>query len=111
MRDEALAIRREIGLERGNDRRKHAAYAMAPNFYCVIYYQTRQGTSPFDWRTLNIDQQTSSMFAHGFYCLNSKTSDPPADGLTYSLPLLSASRLNPIYVARIPAAPFAVANI
>ena len=48
------------------------------------------------------------MFAHGFYCLNSKTSNPPADGLTYSLPLLSASRLNPIYVARIPAAPFAV---
>src|SRR5207244_13388845 len=64
---------------------------MAHNFYCVTYYQTRQGTSPSDWRTSNIDQQTSSMFAHGFYCLNSKTSDPPADGLTYSLPLQSTS--------------------
>src|SRR4029450_2440284 len=31
MRDEALAIRREIGLERGNDRRPHAAYTRALN--------------------------------------------------------------------------------
>src|SRR4029450_4688460 len=31
MRDEALAIRREIGLERGNDRRQHAAYTRALN--------------------------------------------------------------------------------
>src|SRR5215813_5060658 len=32
------------------------------------------------------------------------------DELTYSLPLISALRLDPIYVARIPAAPFAVAD-
>src|SRR5438876_8303120 len=29
MRDEALAIRREISLERGNDRRQHTAYTFA----------------------------------------------------------------------------------
>jgi hypothetical protein len=34
----------------------------------------------------------------------------PLDELTYSLPLMSAIRLDPIYVARIPAAPFAVAD-
>jgi len=34
----------------------------------------------------------------------------PLDELTYSLPLISALRLDPIYVARIPAAPFAVAD-
>ena len=36
---------------------------------------------------------------------------PPRDGLTYSLPLMSAIRLDPIYVARIPAAPFAMASL
>jgi hypothetical protein len=34
----------------------------------------------------------------------------PLDELTYSLLLISALRLDPIYVARIPAAPFAVAD-
>jgi hypothetical protein len=29
MRDEPLAIRREISLERSNDRRQHAAYTLA----------------------------------------------------------------------------------
>jgi hypothetical protein len=32
MRDEPFAIRREIGLERGNDRRQHAANALAHDF-------------------------------------------------------------------------------
>jgi hypothetical protein len=31
LRDEALAIRRELGLERGNDRRQHAADMRAMN--------------------------------------------------------------------------------
>jgi hypothetical protein len=31
LRDEAFVIRREIGLERGNDRRQHAAYMRALN--------------------------------------------------------------------------------
>jgi hypothetical protein len=34
----------------------------------------------------------------------------PLNGLTYSLPLISALWLDPIYVARIPAAPFVVAD-
>jgi hypothetical protein len=35
----------------------------------------------------------------------------PLDELTYSLPLISALRLDPIYVARIPAAPFTVSTL
>jgi hypothetical protein len=31
LRDEALAIKRELGLERGNDRRQHAADTRALN--------------------------------------------------------------------------------
>src|SRR5439155_13751786 len=42
MRDEALAMRREISLERRNDRRQHAANALAHVFYCLnsIKHQT-----------------------------------------------------------------------
>jgi len=40
-----------------------------------------------------------------------QTSNPPVDGLTYSLPLVSASRLRPSMSHASLAAPFAVANI
>ena|SRR5437588_3827715 len=42
--------------------------------------------------------------------LSASTIQFAPDELTYSLPLMSALRLDPIYVARIPAAPFAVTN-
>jgi hypothetical protein len=42
--------------------------------------------------------------------LSASTIQFAPDELTYSLPLMSALRLDPIYVPRIPAAPFAVAD-
>ena len=47
MRDEPLAIRREAGRERGNDRCQHAAYTRALNHDSTVLIPKHQRVSPF----------------------------------------------------------------
>jgi hypothetical protein len=43
LRDESLAIRREIGLERGNDRRQYAADSLGHGFSGTNEYRRNRG--------------------------------------------------------------------
>ena len=50
MRDEALAIRRETGLERGNNRRQHAAYSLSHLFSGTNEYRRNRNIKSADGR-------------------------------------------------------------
>src|SRR5947208_4314169 len=87
MRDEALAIRREISLERGNDRRQQAANALSHGFSATNEYRRNRHIKSADGRIRRGEHRTSNVRLHNSSFFLLPCVILPPSFIIFSLPL------------------------
>jgi hypothetical protein len=69
MRDEPFVIRREIGLERSNNRRQHAANALGHGFLGTNEYRRNRNIKSADGRIRRGEHLTSNIAASAAFLI------------------------------------------